>query len=66
VPHRPTGRSLARGYSRAHRLTGEIVALLKTDSPSLLPGWRECYGDSAASAACITISIDKPATPHLT
>jgi hypothetical protein len=50
---------LSYGYGKERRLTGEIVALLKTESPQLLPGWRECYGDKHASAAVITIVLDR-------
>lgn len=50
--------TLSLGYGKARRLTGEIVALLKCDAPQMLPGWRECYGDRAQSAACITVVVD--------
>jgi len=54
---------LSLGYGRAHRRTGKIVALARDNTPARLPGWRECYGEREAAAACITIALDPATAP---
>jgi hypothetical protein len=51
---------LSRGYGKAHRLAGVIVAFHFDTVPAKLPGWIECYGHQAGDAACITITLDAP------
>lgn len=49
---------LSRGYGKAHRLTGTITGFHYDTTPSRIPGWLECYGQSAGDAACIRIAVD--------
>jgi hypothetical protein len=56
-PGRPV--ILSKGYGKAHRLNGVIGSahLLPHPLTQQLPGWKECYGESTATAICIDIKI---------
>jgi hypothetical protein len=56
----PVGRPviLSKGYGKAHRLTGIITAFRPDATPTLIPGFRECY-PTGQVAACITILLDR-------
>ncbi len=57
-----TGRRvvLSKGYGKQHRLTGIIDYSWPKAFPltQQIPGWKECYGDSTATAICIQIKLD--------
>jgi hypothetical protein len=49
---------LSKGYGKAHRVAGTIVAFEVSEGPTKSEAWRKCYGDKPGAAACITIRLD--------
>ena len=49
---------LSKGYGKAHRVTGTIIAFTVSAEPTKTDAWRKCYGDASGEAACITIRLD--------
>ncbi len=50
--------TLSLGYGKAHRISGTVVGFVIDQNPMRLPGWRECYREKHAAAACIGIALD--------
>ena len=49
--------TLSMGYGKARRLRAVITHFSTCATPSLLPGWNSCYGDSHRTAAIIGIKV---------
>lgn len=49
--------TLSMGYGKQRRLSAEVVSFDTCATPQLIPGWKECFGDSHFTAAVIGIRI---------
>lgn len=56
--------TLSLGYGKHRRLHGVINAFYTNNTPQLIPGWSDCFGDKHFTAACIGIQLDSNPTPQ--
>lgn len=49
--------TLSLGYGKHRRLSGVVTSFTTNATPSLIPGWSDCFGDSHFTAAVIGIRL---------
>jgi hypothetical protein len=52
--------TLSLGYGKHSRLAGVIRDFSICNTPQIIPGWWDCFGDSSMPAAVIKINILNP------
>ena len=48
---------LSRGYGKAHRLRGKVVAFTKSQDMTQTELWQSIYGQKHTHAACIAVAV---------